>query len=173
MGKRVSIRSKVRRSVAPPAQENRNKVTQNCSKLKLSSKVSFVGRSSLKFLTKRDKMIIRKRLWEVRLKRAENKLKQNKQVKKKLKSAPLFQSLNSLFEAIHEIETDQSNSHPKPPKIKVLTSKRRKKMLAQESERFRRVQLHPSFKADPMGAITEHLKNEMNQKLKTRNKIKT
>ena len=172
MGKRVSLRSKIRRSVNPPRQEN---VSQNCFKLKskLSDKVSSVERGKLKLLTKRDKVLIKKRLWEVRLKRAANKIKHKKQVKKKLKSTPLFQDLNSLFEVIQEIETDYSNSRPKPPTVKVLTSKRRKKMLAQESERFRRVQLHPSFKADAIGAITEHLKNEMNQKIRVRNKIKT
>ena len=142
------------------------------SKLKLSAKLSSVESGGSELLTKRDKKLIKKRLWEVRLKRAANKAKPKKQVKKKVKSAPLFQSLNSLFEAIQEIETDQSNSQLKPPSVKVLTSKRRKKMLAQESDRFRRVQLHPSFKADPIGAITEHLNNEMNQKIKIKNKIK-
>ncbi|KAI6649466.1 Ribosome biogenesis protein slx9-like [Oopsacas minuta] len=163
MGKRVRLREKVRKSVHSSDKDNKMDVANNTTSLihKFPINTDFVKRNKSKLLTKRDKKHIKKRVWDDRLKRAAKRTTHKKQIKKKVKSTPLFHNLDTLFQAIQEIETENTNSAPKSRSIKVLTSKRRKKMLALESERFRKVQQHPSFKADPIGTITEHLRNEM------------
>ena len=122
---------------------------------------------NFKLLSKRDKKHIKKKVWDDRLKRAASKTQHKKQAKKKIKPTPLVHNLDSLFDAIQEIESENVTTAPNPRSSKALTSKQRKKMLALESERFRKVQQHPRFKSDPIGSITEHLKNELNHKTKT------
>ena len=163
MGKRVSLRKKVNKSIHSD-KTNKMDVTAHTSKPKISVKMDAIKKGNFKLLSKRDKKHIKKKVWNDRLKRAASKTQHKKQAKKKMKSTPLVHNLNSLFDAIQEIESETVTSTPKLQPSKALTSKQRKKMLALESERFRKVQQHPRFKADPIGSITEHLRNEMNHK---------
>ena len=165
MGKRVSLRKKVDKSLHSDKTNKMDVTPVHTSKLRISVKMDSIKKGNFKLLSKRDKKHIKKRVWDDRLKRAASKTQHKKQAKKKkIQSTPLVHNLNSLFDAIREIESETVTSAPKPRPSKALTSKQRKKMLALESERFRKVQQHPRFKADPIGSITEHLRNEMSRK---------
>ena len=70
--------------------------------------------------------------------------------------ASLEELLNA-SESAHRSNANQLSAHP----TSTMTSRRRQKLVAEESLHMQQVLQHPAFVADPLATLQEHLKNTM------------
>ena len=91
--------------------------------------------------------------------------KEKKRRKRSAKSAILGavdgmrSSLDELLEENERKHREQAPGDGVAEKAHVITSKKRQKLVADETEHMKQVIEHPSFVADPFAALQEHLAN--------------
>jgi len=94
------------------------------------------------------------------IKKLEGVHKELEKEKTKVTAEGTISNLNSITDILPSLSAVlETNAQSKKKKHPILTSKNKNKLLSAELEQFKNVLAHPAFKANPMGAITEHLKN--------------
>ncbi|XP_053926541.1 ribosome biogenesis protein SLX9 homolog isoform X2 [Cuculus canorus] len=146
-------------------------------KLDLDSRSIISSRTGLeekKVLSKKEKMKLRRERW---LQKIENvKLaKQKQKAEAKRKATPVVGDLQPLMEALPELsDLTSAGRGRKPPKSHVkakaepadfclMKQAQKRRLLEEEVARFHEVITNPSYRANPLMAISEHLSKRLRQ----------
>ncbi|XP_053926540.1 ribosome biogenesis protein SLX9 homolog isoform X1 [Cuculus canorus] len=132
------------------------------------------GLEEKKVLSKKEKMKLRRERW---LQKIENvKLaKQKQKAEAKRKATPVVGDLQPLMEALPELsDLTSAGRGRKPPKSHVkakaepadfclMKQAQKRRLLEEEVARFHEVITNPSYRANPLMAISEHLSKRLRQ----------
>lgn len=84
--------------------------------------------------------------------------------KAKASNAVILGAVDGLKASLDELLAANAQVHRQRAEVELggsLTSKRRQKIVAEETKHLQAVLAHPAFVADPFGALQEHLSNTM------------
>ncbi len=85
--------------------------------------------------------------------------------KAKAANGTILSAVDGMKASLDELLTANEQVHRKKAEVQQpggsLTSKRRQKLVAEETRHMQAVLQHPAFVADPFGALQEHLSNTM------------
>ncbi|XP_071791508.1 ribosome biogenesis protein SLX9 homolog [Asterias amurensis] len=136
---------------------------------------SFISKKSIKGqgrITKKDKMKMRHDKWLQKIETIQVAKRSAKEAKRR-SERPIIGDLNPLNQALPELSEIIALSQRKTQEAQkavdkrqhkgTLKAKERQQLLLEESSRFKQVLRHAAFKTNPFAAITQHLKNKMEQ----------
>ncbi|RKP36034.1 ribosome biogenesis protein SLX9-domain-containing protein [Dimargaris cristalligena] len=116
--------------------------------------------------SKKEKQYLRRKQFMKKLNHAYSTMKESQKPKSSKKGTALtsgLQELRPLLKAIQQSSkpttAEAATGRIKP--AKKVTAKNRQNQLLEESRRFQLVLNHNAFKADPLKAVTAHLKNSL------------
>ncbi|XP_010118614.1 PREDICTED: protein FAM207A, partial [Chlamydotis macqueenii] len=125
-------------------------------------------------LSKKEKMKLRKERWLQKIESVKL-AKQKQKAEAKRKATPVVGDMQPLMEALPELsDLTSSGRGGKPPKSHakakaetadfcMMKQAQKRQLLEEELARFREVIANPSYRANPLMAISEHLSKRLRQ----------
>ncbi|XP_074857040.1 ribosome biogenesis protein SLX9 homolog isoform X2 [Carettochelys insculpta] len=151
----------------------KNSVSKKCMQT-IQKETLGSGGEEKSHLSKREKMKLRKEQWLQKIEGV--KLARQKQkAKAKRKATPVVGDMQPLMEALPELSelttTSKGRKHPKiqarakaePTDFSQMKPAQKRRLLQEEVARFHKVIANPVYKANPLGAISEHLCKRLKQ----------
>ncbi|XP_054237143.1 ribosome biogenesis protein SLX9 homolog [Indicator indicator] len=146
-------------------------------KLDLDSRSIFSSRTGLEekpILSKKEKMKLRKERWLLKIENVKL-AKQKQKAEAKRKATPVVGDMQPLMEALPELsDLTTGGRSGKPPKSHVkakaeaadfclMKQAQKHQLLEEEVTRFHEVITNPTYRANPLMAISEHLSKRLRQ----------